>query len=268
MTKPRHIRVRSDIWTHPKTAWMRSIHRDLCCYIAAHSHLGIIRHSPRALSADLGEPEHVILSALGDLENKGHVKYYEDIGAWWLMEAADENLDGRSWRSAFKEFEKLPQGLFSHVLDRYAQELWDHRPERETQVCEIIASKLDQLEADIRVSVSVSVNEEKKRKKKSLDYHAIAAALGAARTEILGRTCTIDPDGKAFRQQVSKPPGATTELWLTAIRRQARSLRNDRDGASKWLTTSTIHRPQNWQRLLERDDLDPPQEPKNPERGW
>jgi hypothetical protein len=264
LTKPRHIRVRSDFWTHPKTAWMSSIHRDLCCYMAAHSHLGIIRHSAKALSSDLGEPEHVILSALGDLEYNGHVRCYEEIGAWWLVEAADENLDGRSWRSAFKEFEKLPEGLFSHVLDRYAQQLWDHRPERETQVCEIIASKLNQPNADMRVSVSVSVSDKKKER---LDYHAIAAALGEARTKILGRTSTIDPDGKAFRQQVAKPPGATTELWLTAIRRQARSLRNDPDGASKWLTTSTIHRQQNWQRLLERDDLDPPQETK-PERGW
>lgn len=250
MTKPRHIRVRSDIWTHPKTSWMRSIHRDLCCYMAARHHLGVLDVALARVSSDLGESIESIESALGDLADRGVVKPYPALGVWWLTEAADENLDGRSWQTAARRFVELPSDVMADIAQRYGEQLAEHLPEQ------------------YRTLVRVSVSEgEGVKNKEALDYGAIAAALGAARTEVLRRPCTVDPDGKAFREHCRKAPDPTTDAWLKAIRRQARSLAGQPDKAAAWLTTSTIHRKANWQRLMERDDLDPT--PDTPEEaGW
>jgi hypothetical protein len=218
--------------------------------MAARHHLGVLDAALERVSSDLGEPVELIESALGDLSDRGIVKHYTALGVWWLTEAADENLDGRSWQTAARRFVELPSEVMSDILNRYGEQLSPHLPEK-------FGPKL-------RVSVSVS---EGVKKKEKVDFGAIAAALSEARSRILRRECKIDPGGKAFRKHVLKAPDPTTEAWIKAIRRQARSLAGQPDKAAAWLTTSTIHRPANWQRLMERDDLDPPTE-TTPEPGW
>ncbi len=61
------------------------------------------------------------------------------------------------------------------------------------------------------------------------------------------------------RREVRKPMakcGASLEDWSTVINRQVAACRGDIDSARKYLTLSTLHRPGNFTRLLERDDLD------------
>jgi hypothetical protein len=61
------------------------------------------------------------------------------------------------------------------------------------------------------------------------------------------------------RREVKKPMdkcGATLADWRTVIDRQVAACRGDIDAARKYLTLSTLHRPGNFTRLLERDDLD------------
>jgi len=61
------------------------------------------------------------------------------------------------------------------------------------------------------------------------------------------------------RREVRKPMakcGASVNDWRKVIARQAASCSGDIDAARKYLTLSTLHRPANFARLLERDDLD------------
>ncbi len=75
------------------------------------------------------------------------------------------------------------------------------------------------------------------------------------------------------RREVRKPMakcGATLDDWRKVIDRQRASCAGDFDSARKYLTISTLHRPGNFARLLERDDLDAPVKSKAsllPE-GW
>lgn len=61
------------------------------------------------------------------------------------------------------------------------------------------------------------------------------------------------------RRETRKPMakcGASMDDWRTVIDRQLASCRGDIESARKYLTLSTLHRPANFARLLERDDLD------------
>jgi hypothetical protein len=58
------------------------------------------------------------------------------------------------------------------------------------------------------------------------------------------------------RKQIGRPmrEGWTLQDWLIAIQRQAASTSGQT--AKRYLTIQTIHRPENWERLQGRDDLD------------
>ncbi len=105
---------------------------------------------------------------------------------------------------------------------------------------------------------------------KPKDHELITGVLDAMREAMQ----TVNPSSrgpqdtpknrKAIRR-ITRECKATIDDWRTVIRRQLESVRHDRE-KWKWLSLTTLGRPDNFQRLLEWDHLDTQHQPINPER--
>lgn len=248
--KPRYVRIRSDMYNNQKMAWTKAIHRDLINYTNAQNHLGVLDKNMMCVIFDTREDQHTIESALSDLVDHCVFKYYPELGRWWNVECGDEQLNGNSWKSAFDQWEKLPDPLFSDVCDRYLDELWSARGDRKTKVVEMLQQKIDLKTELSAVSVTVPVS--------VINKEEIAAAFAEAKGWLYDRKVRKDGNAADVREACAKVAklGGTTEEFVRNIWRQARSLRQGDREHWKYMSLPTIYAKKNWFRLSDWDHLD------------
>lgn len=129
MAKPRSVRIRSDWWTHPKTAWMGPLHRNIVAYVGSQSLLGAMHASEKHLARVSAADPSEICNAMDELEANGLVKWWPDEEWIWVIEAADENCSfgSKAWIRAWKDYQQLPKFVRDPLMQRYQTHFDDAR---------------------------------------------------------------------------------------------------------------------------------------------
>lgn len=98
--------------------------------------------------------------------------------------------------------------------------------------------------------------------KRAENAQAVRRLIVEARRKLGIASRETEPKATAIKQ-ANKPleSGHTMDDWRTVIDRAVAANRKDIEAARKYLTLSTLHRPDNFARMLERDDLDGQSQP-------
>ncbi len=224
---------------------------------------GIFRMSVALAEESIGITKGRIKSALEELSRSEIIQWDESVSVIWVTNMwrkqlrrtpTDKHMKGVMAHLAMLANTPLKQAFCQHYqslgfLDGIPSEYLSNTSPMALPYCE-------------RERI-----EKEKEKEKTTGSGAKGARVERARTVTrwivearrrLGISSReTDPKPQQVKQ-ANKPIdlGHTMDDWQAVIRRAEASNRGDLDAARRYLTLSTLHRPDNFARMLERDDLD------------
>lgn len=126
--KARWRRIRTDWRTHPKTARLSGLARDVMQQGIESNLAGVMRKSLRQIAIDHGPltpngreaTDREILAAIRELESRGLVRYWPALEVVWVVEAADEQSQNPAcWISVREEVAEQHPTVQSALVERY-----------------------------------------------------------------------------------------------------------------------------------------------------
>jgi hypothetical protein len=121
----RYRKIRTDIHTHERTAGIGAVGRDLLLQGILANIAGLLERSVRSMARMAGVGEEVIEQSLAELQRRGLVRWWPDLEVLWVVEAADEQAEGKAWKSVLAAVKTAPAPVRDAFRERYPDKMPD-----------------------------------------------------------------------------------------------------------------------------------------------
>lgn len=122
--KPRYRRFRSDFHTHPRTAGLSPLARDLYVQGVLANIAGVLERSVSRMARLSSSSTSETRAALLQLRDRGLVRWWPELETLWVVEAADEQAqNGKAWKAVATVVASAPPEVQAAVHARYPDQV-------------------------------------------------------------------------------------------------------------------------------------------------
>lgn len=205
----KYRKIRTDIITHPRTAGIGAIGRDLLYQGIFANIAGLLERSLRSMARTAGVDEAVVEAALAELQRRGLVQWWPELEILWVIEAADEQAqNAKAWMAVLGEVQPMPLVVRqSFALSYHARARVPEHARRELQT--MLADTLPDTIEDIKqetVSDTICPQEAGSRKQEQKQEHGGEPPDPPPPQALFDHDDLDDPEIRSVGQVTDPPP--------------------------------------------------------------
>lgn len=128
--KPRSARILADLWEHPSTEWMSSIHRDIL-FMACVNILGILEIPVGRIASRCKAPVGEVEAALEAMETHNNAVWWPTECVLWVINAPEYNcMNPSMWMAAHKTWKVQPRTVRDRIVESWPNIATGTEPDR------------------------------------------------------------------------------------------------------------------------------------------